>query len=121
MGSSYNAYTAYDVSFEECTFNLDKKHNSIISFSGFTAEENKRPELKEKCLPNVTMLDCRVNLAEGMKNWYVYNTQKTKDYEGRFSHISEVRIEGLSINGGSVTMEVFSKNIETVNKVQECR
>lgn len=121
MGRSYNAYTAYDVRFEECTFNLDKKHNSIINFSGFTTEENKRPELKEKCLPNVTMSDCRVNLAEGMKKWYVYNTQKTKDYEGRFSHISEVRIEGLSTNGGSATMEIFSKNIETVNKVQECR
>lgn len=119
MGHSYNAYTAYDVRFEECTFNLDKKHNNIISFSGFTTEENKRPELKEKCLPNVTMQDCRVNLAEGMKKWYVYNTKKTKDYEGRFSHISEIRIEGLSTNGKSATMEVFSKNIETVKKVQE--
>jgi hypothetical protein len=118
MGHSYNAYTAYDVRFEKCTFNLDKKHYSIISFSGFTIEENKRPELKEKCLPNVTMLDCRVNLAEGMKKWYVYNTQKTKDYEGRFSHISEVRIERLSTNGGPATKEVFSKNIETVKNVQ---
>ena len=116
IGRSYNAYTAYDVRFEECTFNLDKKHNSIINFSGFTTEENKRPELKEKCLPNVTMSDCRVNLAEGMKKWYVYNTKKTKDYEGRFSHISEVRIEGLSTNSSSATMEVFSKNIETVNQ-----
>ena len=83
--------------------------------------ENNRPELKEKCLPNVTMLDCQVNLAEGMKKWYVYNTKKTKDYEGRFSYISEVKIEGLSTNSSSATMEVFSKNIETVNKVQECR
>ena len=121
MGRSYNAYTAYDVRFEECTFNLDKIHNSIINFSGFTTEENKRPELKEKCLPNITMQDCQVNLAEGMKKWYVYNTKKTQDYKGRFSHISEVKIEGLSTNGESATMEVFSKNIETVNKVQECR
>lgn len=118
MGHSYNAYTAYNVRFEKCTFNLDKKHNSIISFSGFTTEENKRPELKEKSLPNVTMLDCRVNLVEGMKKWYVYNTQKTNDYEGRFSHISEVRIKGLSTNRKPATMEVFSKNIETVKEMQ---
>ncbi len=118
MGHSYNAYTAYEVRFENCTFNLDKKHYSIISFSGFTTDENKRPELKEKCLPNVILLDCKVNITDGVNKWYVYNTSNTKDYEGRFGHISNVEVEGLSVSSKSAKMEVFSKKIKTSKDVQ---
>lgn len=118
---TYNALTAFDVVFENCRINLDENHSALFTIFGFNKQENSRPELKEKCLPNITLRNCQVNVADGMKKWYVYNTQKTNDYEGRFSNISEVKIEGLSTNGGSATMEVFSKNIETVNKVQGCR
>ena len=117
-GSSYNAYVGYDVYFENCTFNLGKKNNSIIDFSGFCVTENSRPELKEKCLPNVTMVNCTINLPKGLKKWYIYNTAKTKDYEGYFGYVSNVVINGLKTNDEAAKMEVFSKEIKTANKIK---
>lgn len=117
-GSSYNAYVGYDVYFENCTFNLGKKNNSIIDFSGFCVTENTRPELKEKCLPNVTMVNCTINLPNGLKKWYIYNTAKTKKYEGYFGYISNVVIKGLKTNDEAAKMEIFSKEIKTKNKIQ---
>lgn len=117
-GDSYNTYVGYDVYFENCTFNLTKKYNSIIDFSGFNLEENSRPELKEKCLPNVTMIGCHVNVPKGVKKWYVYNTAKANGFGGRFDYISDVVIDGLTVNDDKVTMELFSGQIQTKRKVQ---
>lgn len=117
VGSSYNAYTACDILFDKCTFNLDKKHPSIVDFSGFEKKENERPELKEKCLPNVSIQDCQVNLTGDVKKWCVYNTKKMGDYEGTFSHVSKVTVRGLK-NERMNSMEVFTKKINSKNKVQ---
>lgn len=116
-GYSYNTYVGYDVLFMDCIFNLDKKHNSLIDFSGFATEENSRPELKEKCLPNVSMFNCHVNVAEGMKEWYIYNTAKAKGYKGYFNYISQVVIHNLSTNDKNAKMNIFSKEIKLKNKI----
>lgn len=116
--SSYNAFTAFDLKFEHCVLNFDKEHYSVVDFSGFNKEVNSRPELRSKCLPNVTMKDCRVNLHDGQKTWYVYNTRKADGYEGGFSHISKVVVEGLSTNDKSSKMEVYSHKVKTTNKVE---
>lgn len=117
IASSYNAYTAFDAKFENCIFNFDENHCSVIDFSGFEKELNKRPELQEKCLPNVTIMNCRVNMIDGCKKWYVYNTKKTKGYEGRFAYLSKVVIEGVEMDDKAMVMEVFSKKVQTTNKV----
>ena len=115
---TYNALTAFDIVFENCTFNLDKNHKSIFTIYGFNKLENSRPELKEKCLPNITMLDCQVNMADDMKGWNIYNTDKINGYEGCFSYISKVLIKGLSSNVKVADMNVFSKHVNTSNEVR---
>lgn len=117
IASSYNSYTAFEAKFENCVFNFDENHCSVIDFSGFEKEINTRPELQEKCLPNVTIKNCRVNMIDGCKKWYVYNTKKTKGYEGRFSYLSKVVIEGVEMDDKALVMEVFSKKVQTTNKV----
>ena len=114
---SYNAYVGYDVSFERCTFNMGGNNNSIIGLSGFCKEENSRPELKEKCLPNVTMVDCIVNVSKDVKKWYVFNIEKIEGYNGRFGYLSCVNINGLSVSDKTVEMELFNGKIKTKNKV----
>ena len=115
--SSYNSYTAFDVSFEGCVFNFNEKHYCIIDYSGFDKELNSRPELREKCLPNVAMKNCQVNLTNGVKKWYVYNTQRTKAYDGIFAYVSEVEIKDVTTNRSNAQMEVYSHKIKTANKV----
>lgn len=116
-GSSYNAYTGCEIKFERCVFNMDKKHQSIMDFDGFCILDNPRPELKNKCLPNITMIDCQVNMLDGTKTWCVYNTKKMKDYEGSFHYVSKVTIKGVSYDKSKTEMAIFSKGIRSINKV----
>lgn len=118
MEYSYNAYTGFDLVFENCTFNLDKNHNCIVYLPSFTKMENSRQELGKKCLPNVTMQDCRVNATDGLKKWYIYNIKNADGYEGSFHHISKVTLKRLSSNVESTEMAVFNKNVNTINEVR---
>ena len=114
---SYNAFTPFELYFEGCTFNFDKKHPGVVYFSSFSTEDNARPELSEKSLPNVRIENCSVNLDEGLTTWYVFNIKKVKDFKGRFSHISKVNVEGVTTNDGQLNMELYSNKVETVHKV----
>lgn len=116
LESSYNAYTAFDATFENCVFNFDDNHFSLIDFSGFGKDVNSRLELKAKCLPNVTIRNCHVYLSDGLKKWYVYNTKKTKGFDGKFDYISKVVTEGSDELYSQ--MELYSHKIKTTNKVE---
>ena len=118
MEYSYNAYTGFDLVFENCAFNLDKKHNCIVYLPNFTKKENSRQELGKKCLPNVTMQDCQVNVTDGLKKWYIYNIKNVDGYEGSFQHISKVTLKRLSSTVESTDMAVFSKSVNTINEVR---
>lgn len=115
---SYNAFTPFDLYFQDCTFNFDKKHLGVVYFSSFSNEPNSRPELREKCLPNVTMMGCHVNMADNLKRWYVFNIKKVKGYKGQFSYISKVRIDGLTTSDMHLEVEVYSNKVKTVNNVE---
>lgn len=115
---TYNAHTGFDIVFEDCTFNLDKDHTSIFSIFGMSKIENSRPELKERCLPNISMLECRVNVPNGVEKWSIYNTSKMNGYDGAFSYISKVIVKRLSTNAKPETMNVFSKYVNTKNEVR---
>lgn len=112
IDDTYNTYVGNDVYFENCTFNLNKKKNSIIYFRGYIVAENPRPELKEKCLPNVTMINCRVNVTSDMKAWYIYNTDKVANGEDGIGYLSDVIITGLITNDENVRKEAFSRLIK---------
>ena len=62
--SSYNAYTPFDLTFKSCTFNLTASKNYLMTLSGLEAAHNSRPELSRKALPNITIKNCTVNLAD---------------------------------------------------------
>ena len=68
-GGSYNSYVAYDVVMNDCVFNATPKKNFIFRISGLDEKENERPELKEKCWPNVKIR----NLAVYLKELSVFN------------------------------------------------
>lgn len=117
FGNSYNAYVGFDVRFNRCTFNMDSKHNSIISFSGFCKETNMRPELKKKCLPNVYILNCRINLEPNVNKWYVFDTKSTFGYNGVFYYINDVIISRSSPNNSSSCAELFNRQVKTANDI----
>ena len=118
LEASFNAYTPFDLYFEKCTFNFDKEHNSILVFSGFINEDNPRLELKTRCLPNVFLTDCHVNVTGDVKKWYVFKTDMLNNTPKIFHHLSNVVVNRISVGVDDLRMDVFSREVKTVNKVK---
>lgn len=115
--SAYNAYTPFDLLFKNCTFNLDNRHISIMTLRNVPKEPNIRPELFMKNLPNISLQDCVINVANGVKNWYIINSANT-DTSMEFGHIKEIKMKHIVVNSESAKMSVFSKAVNTSNKLK---
>lgn len=116
MESSYNAYTPFDISFKQCTFNMNEKNNYLVTLLGLEEAHNSRPELSRKALPNITIKDCVVNLPDGLKEWYVVNTGKVR-YKETLDYMSHITINGLTINQPS-NFDLFSTEVTTTTPLK---
>lgn len=117
--SSYNAYTPFDLTFKSCTFNLTGKKNYLMTLSGLEAAHNSRPELSRKALPNITIRNCTVNLADDVKEWYIVQTGQVA-YKEPLDYISKIEVNRLKING-NVDYKVFSTDLKTTNPLKVVR
>lgn len=111
MESSYNAYTPFDLTFKSCIFNLTASRNYLVTLFGLEEAHNSRPELSRKALPNITIRNCTVNLADDVKKWYIVETGKVA-YKESLDYIGRIEINGLKING-KVNYKIFSQKIKT--------
>ena len=118
-GSSYNAYTPFDLTFKSCTFNLTAKKNSLVYLTTLEEAHNPRPELSRKALPNITIRNCTVNLADDVKKWYIFNTGKVT-YKETLDYLDKIDITGLTING-NVDYKVFTTDIKTTQPLKLVR
>lgn len=116
---SYNAYTPFDLTFKFCTFNLTAKKNYLMTLSGLEAAHNSRPELSRKALPNITVKNCTVNLADDVKDWYIIHTGKVA-YKEPLDYISKIEVNRLKINGNA-DYKVFSTELKTPNPLKVVR
>ena len=119
MESSFNAYTPFDLTFKNCTFNFSGKRNYIMTLSGLEEAHNSRPELSRKALPNITIKNCTVNLADGVKEWYIVNTGKVA-YKEPLDYISKIEVNRLKING-NVDYKIFTTELKTTNPLKVVR
>lgn len=110
--SSYNAYTPFDLFFKSCTFNIDKKHNFLITLFGVPKPENERPELMKKSLPNIEMVNCTFNVNDDVEKWYVISTNGD-NWKGDFDYISNIDIRGLK-KERDIEIEFFSERVKTL-------
>ena len=86
---------------------------------GLPEANNLRPELSRKALPNITIKNCTVNLADDMKEWYIVNTGKVT-YKESLDYISKIEVNRLKING-NVDYKLFSTVLETTKPLKVVR
>lgn len=116
--SSFNSYTPFNLAWENCRFNLDKKHNYLITLFGVPGERNERPEISTKCLPNIRMNNCNIRLTDDVDTFYVVWTGGVK-WEEPFDYISKITIRGLSISGKKNTsLLLFSEDLRLANRIR---
>lgn len=60
--SSYNAYTPFDIKIRHCTFDATLRHHALVNVMLQSTTPNPRPELAQRCWPNIYVEDLTVNL-----------------------------------------------------------
>ena len=96
--SSYKAYTPFDIEIHDCTFELTPKHHYIVRINLLDTADNPRPELKEKCWPNLLVdgMDVIVPLTVG--KLYVYDPcDNLKDLAREIGYISRVQLKNIKL------------------------
>lgn len=112
----YNAYTPFDVIYENCVFNLDSRHNYLIDLVSVPEVNNTRPELSKKNLPNATLKDCRFFLEANTKEVVLYKNCPRNNNQS-LGYISTVNITGLTTNQDNVLLTVFDAPIKPNNTI----
>lgn len=113
-GASYNALVPVDVIFCSCIFNLlqsNTKLTCIAKISGMGNKENKRIELKKKCLPNFSFRNCIVNLDNELKQWYLLDFGGAKDGIV-LGYASSISMRNVTINGVAL-LDIANVKFET--------
>ena len=72
---------------------------------------NPREELREKCIPNISIRNCSVQLDDDVNEWFMVKTHGLK-YKGEMDYLSLIDVQGLTVSGGSnATLKIFSEKV----------
>ena len=118
MESSFNAYTPFELVWQNCTFHLTKQRNYLITLFGVPQPYNDRPELRRKCLPNITLKNCTVYLDDDVEKWQVVRTQGVA-YKDSFDYITDVNINNVRVvSKYEKPFEMYSEELKTTKPVK---
>ena len=94
--TSYNAYTGFDLIFKNCVFDAYALRNYLISIGKVDKQQNSRPELAQKCWPNIQIQNMTVNVKENLSKVILFYPKG--QVTGSVGYISDVMINGLKFN-----------------------
>lgn len=119
--SSYNAFVEYELYFENCTFNVTPKKKYLINMGELSNQLNTRPELRNKCWPNIHIKDLTVNMKDGAREFVLLTNRGPVDYQKPIGYMEIIEIDGMTVNceSGSPLKSIVigTKNVGTENKI----
>lgn len=75
--SSYNAYTAFDLTFKECSVHANKERNYLIDGGALNGEKTtERPELRKQEYPRLVIDGLKLIMDDGSETYYIYKFQR---------------------------------------------
>ncbi|MCQ2292066.1 MAG: hypothetical protein MJZ39_02755 [Bacteroidales bacterium] len=116
LESSYNAFTGFELVLKNCVLNMNPKNYYLVDARYFTDKTNNRPETKAKCLPNVTMSKCTINMIEEFSKLFIFHFS-SMTYSKNVGYISDIKINDLTVNGGRLTLKVCTKDFKHEKKI----
>ena len=99
---SYNAYTPFDLTLKDCIFDASPSRNYLISTGQLDNKINSRPELKQKCWPNIAIQNLIVNVPNNVSRIILFNTKKATSGIA-VNYISGIKIDGLHFHYSDTT------------------
>lgn len=91
---SYNAYTPFDLIFKNCILDAMPSRNYLISTGQLDNNINSRPELAQKCWPNIDIQNLVVNIPANVSKITLFNTKKATPGV-QVHYIADIKINGL--------------------------
>ena len=98
---SYNAYTGFDFIIDRCKFVVSEKPNKncILTVGFLDNIENERPELREKCWPNVYINGLAIEVPSGVKEVYLMKIVRPVTSNKPIGYATSFRLNNISIVG----------------------
>ena len=118
---SYNAYTGFDLEFEQCRFEVSEKPgwNCIVSVGYLDSIENYRPELNEKCWPNVLINRMEVIIPNSVKEIYLMKLKKPVTLEKPIGYATSFKLNKITVVGNNSPALIISNyNIPIENTIK---
>ena len=99
IDSEYNAFTPFDIEMTDCTLKVINQapsyYNCICHIPVLESLENARPELREKCLPNLKVRDLRIEDVPREKGFQYYYINKNK-CKGNIIPSTVIDVDGIT-------------------------
>ncbi len=94
-GQSYNAYVGYDVVMNDCVFDIRRGKNVLIDEGRIDGAVNVRPELAERCIPNVSINNLTVRVPGDVPNVYLFYFRGERAKERELGYLDNVTLTGI--------------------------
>lgn len=108
----FNAYSPFDIRFKDCTFQFDSKHYALVNLSDVDDVINPRHELSQKCLPNISVENCRFELDQDASFLYLYYVGGCK-YSHPLNYLSTIKMKDILVVGNDIEMKLFNTFVDT--------
>lgn len=96
--SSYNAYTPFDIEMRDCTFELTRRHHSLVNVMLLDTAANSRPELSRKCWPNLSVTNMTVIVPGTVRTLDLYEPTGTlSELKKPVDYLNRVIVSGLKL------------------------
>ena len=99
---SYNAYTPFNLIFKDCILDASPSRNYLISAGQLDNITNSRPELAQKCWPNIDIQNLIVNISGNVSKIILFNVKKAMPGI-MVHHIANIKIDGLHFHYSETT------------------
>lgn len=93
--TSYNAYTGFDLKFNNCTFEATPLRNYLVSIGKLDSKPNPRPELASKSWPNVQIQNMTVKVDNKISKVFLFYPKGTVSDNLAVDYINSLSINGL--------------------------
>ena len=98
----YNAHTGFDILMEDCTFRTTLSHHHLVNIILYDTCTNRRPELRERCFPNIEVRGLTVEMPRGVRVLDVYHPTGVKQLcLNGVGYLSHVRLKGVTLKAGA--------------------
>lgn len=98
IDSEYNAFTPFNVEMDNCTLSIIYQtpsfYNCICYVPILESLENDRPELKEKCLPNLNINKLIIVGPKMVKDFYFFIINRPK-YNGNIYGLQNINVDNV--------------------------